>query len=83
MYKYPKALEMQEGSPAGLKYTACWDSQDVRSILEHLYGPRKAAWLAKRVTAAMVAAVEGEYEEVWLTYSSQPYSAVAEWERVM
>lgn len=83
MYKYPNTLEGLEGSPTGLKYTACWDSQDVRDILEHLYGTRKGTWLAKQVTAAMVAVGEGEYEEVWVTYSSQPYSALAKWERVM
>ena len=58
------------------RYMSLSDSQDIDFICEY-YGIMK---YREDITGAMVIVGEGDYDEVWLTESSRPYSIYADYE---
>ena len=52
-----------------------WDSQDLEAVADY-FG------LKEMPTGALVIVGEGDYDEVWVTYSSHPYDLRTMYEKI-
>ena len=73
---YRKKGQAQAQELTAREYTYITDGQELAPILEYLAIPQDDA---ANITAAFVVQENGDYSEIWITESSRPWAANAEY----